>query len=227
MKYRLSFLFWFLSTMLFASESEYCFYYGLEYDSESIIQPVQLILNGGYGFMQNDNRSNYPFDIHFMQSWNNVADNLKSPIKAIAEHGWDRFFEPEILPFSFDNSEAHYWPNCTMHLVGGGVSFRMMGEWFRYNNYKYSEICAFTTLSIYHLLNKAGLFYYYGNHGELDLSFFQPDGDCISFGTGLASKSLSEFNSNVRTLKANLVLSWGVFFDRNNSLLASFLYSKS
>ncbi len=303
MKYRLSFLLLSLTTMLFANESEYYFYHGLDYGSESIIHPVRLILNGGYGIMQADNRPNYPFDIHYQKSWNNVADNLKSPIKAIEEYGWDRFFKTEILPFSIDNSEAYYWPNYTMHLVGGGMSFRMMEEWFRYNNFKFPKLHAFTTLSIYHLLNevvengdyvgynvdpvvdvyifnplgmilfssdrvasffshtlnmadwsyqiaynpndrsilnngqnfalkykfndKVGLFYYYGNHGELGFSFFQPDGDCYSFGAGLASKSLAEFDSDVRTLKANLILSWGVFWDRNNSLLASFLYSKS
>jgi len=74
-----------------------------------------------------------------------------------------------------------------------------------------------------------GLFYHFGTHGELGLSFRRPGGDCVSFGAGLTANNLVDTSEkhDLRTLTVDLVATAGMFYDRNGSLMASLLYSKS
>ncbi len=53
-------------------DAPYYFYHGRDYGSESLIHPLRLVINGGYGIMQIANRDNRPFDIDYAQGWRNV-----------------------------------------------------------------------------------------------------------------------------------------------------------
>jgi hypothetical protein len=74
-----------------------------------------------------------------------------------------------------------------------------------------------------------GLFYHFGNHGEIGLSVKRENGECFSFGAGLIADKLVNLSddTNLRSLTAEMVPSAGIFYDRDNSLLASLIYSKS
>ncbi len=312
---RLSIILLFLNMLFFACsglraqdrENKQYFYQPLNYGSESLIHPLHLILNGGFGILQMDNRGNSVVDIQYETGLKNLTWNLSHPISAIKEEGVSHFIETQIIPLSFDDSEAYYWPNYTLHVIGGGMSYRMMESWFYYHNYPYPKIFSLITLTIYHFLNEVvesndyvgydpdpiadmyifnplgillfssntvsrffshtlnmadwsyqisfnpaskslenlgqnfvmklwlkkdqslGLFYHFGTHGELGLSFRQSDGDCFSFGLGMVANKLVDQSNrrDLRELTADLVLTAGVFYDRNNSLLASLIYSKT
>lgn len=73
-----------------------------------------------------------------------------------------------------------------------------------------------------------GLFYHFGNHGEVGLSIRRENGECFSFGAGLVADKLVDLggSTTLRSLTAEMVPSAGIFYDRNNSLLASLMYSK-
>jgi hypothetical protein len=286
-------------------ERELFFYHRLKYGSDGLIHPIRLILNGGYGILQMDNRGNSIVEIEYANGFDNVWWNLTNPIQSIEEVGWNNFIQTQIIPISFDSKEAYYWPNYTLHTIGGGMSFRMMDEWFYTHRFPYPKIHALATLMAYHLLNESvesndfvgydpdpiadvlifnplgvllfwhdgvsrffshtlnmadwsyqvsydpfkqsienvgqnfvmkfwltkserlGLFYHFGTHGELGLSFKKNDGQCFSFGAGLVANKLENLSNraDLRELTAALVLTAGVFYDRNNSLLASLIYS--
>ncbi len=61
--------------------------------------------------------------------------------------------------------------------------------------------------------------YYFGNHGELGLTYTRPNGSAFSLGGGLRAKSLVELGAGSQT--ATLVPSYGFFYDRNGSLMLS------
>ncbi len=286
-------------------QREFFFYQRLNYGSDALIHPIRLILNGGYGILQMDNRGNSVVRIEYANGFDNVWWNLTHPIASIEEAGWKHFIETQIIPISFDSREAYYWPNYTLHTIGGGMSFRMMDEWFYAHRFPYPKIQALLTLTVYHFLNEAvesndfvgydpdpiadmlifnplgillfwndgisrffshtlnmadwsyqvsydpfqktienvgqnfvmkywltkkqnwGLFYHFGTHGELGVSYKKPDGQCFSFGAGLVANKLENLSNrpDLRELTAALVLTAGVFYDRNNSLLASLIYS--
>lgn len=285
---------------------EYFFFHGLGYGSDAMIHPIRLILNGGFGILQMDNRGNDLGDIDFRNGWDNVRINLQDPFRAIREEGFGDFLLSQIVPVSVNGTDSQYWPNYTLHLIGGGMSFRMMFEWFHARGAGHPWILSFLTLTTYHMLNEVvendayvgpntdpiadvyifnplgmllfgservsrffshtlhmadwsyqvsydpwrneienhgqnfimkywlngrrsvGLFYHFGNHGEIGLSFRRPGGGCVSVAAGLQANELWEIDGtdNLHTLSANLVPTAGFFYDRDNSLLLSLLYSR-
>ncbi len=287
-----------------ASAEPYYFYHGHDYGTDSLIHPLRLVVNGGFGIMQLSNRHNRPLDIDYAQGWKNVWRNLLDPTGAIQQEGWWDFFKREIIPFSLDSKRAHYWPNYTQHLIGGGMSYRMMVEWYRAHGYERPGVWGGTTIMLYHLLNeivendkrdswstdpvadiwlfdpasillfssekvcrffshtlhmsdwsyqpvvdfrhgtlhnngqnfalkldlpwwerKWALFYHYGTHGEFGLTRRFPGGHNLSVGGGFKADELleiTEFHEG-----AELAVTGGVFYDRNDSLLASVLWAKS
>ncbi len=297
----------FIAMQSAAQEQDAYFYHGYEYGSQALVQPVALILHGGYGIMAMENRANNILDFPYAAGWKNVRYNLSRPLAAVKSYGWKDFITSEIVPFSVNSKRAQYWPNYTMHLLGGGMSSRMMTEWFTHQEIPHAKLCAVATMTVYHLLNevvengdfkgynvdpiadlyifdplsvvlfsndkvarffshtlhfsdwsyqlaldpwrgaivnngqnfslkwrlpksqKWHLFYNYGNHGELGSSFKFDRERSISFGAGLVAKNLVDVAgddaSTLRMLTTNLVTTAGLFYDRNQSLLASVLYA--
>jgi hypothetical protein len=281
----------------------YYFYQGLPYGSQALIHPLRLVLNGGWGITQLDNRDNRIFRIHYRAGFSNVWHNLSNPFQSIEQRGWKDFMEREVLPFSLKPGQAQYWPNYMQHLVGGGMSYRMMVEWFRYHGYGHPKWSAAATIAVYHGLNEAvenddyvgfstdpiadlyifdplsilffsservsrffgtrlhmadwsyqplfnpfeetlenngqnfavryhppgwdrvAFFYHWGTHGEFGLSYRRANGDNVSFGVGGQAKDLVDITKGLSTVK--LAVSAGLFYDRNNSLLASLLFART
>ncbi len=279
----------------------YFFYRRLDYGSEALVHPLRMIVNSGYGIMQVGGRDNHPFDIDYERGARNLWMNLRDPLAAIQNEGWGRFLQEEIIPVSTSSRGARYWPNYTQHLIGGGMSWRLIKEWFIAHDWPAPGWLATGTMLGYHVLNEivetsdydgwttdpvadlyifdpAGillfssdrvarffsdtlhmadwsyqicydpwdqtlenmgqnfalklrlprsrrwhLFYHYGTHGEIGLSYWQDDGDCFSAGAGLMAGRLIQLADGVRTV--DLVPTAGVFWDRNNSLMASFIFA--
>ena len=284
-------------------EGDYFFYRGLDYGSQSLIHPLRLILNGGFGILQVSNRDDRPGKIMYARGARNVVDNLVDPFWSINVNGFWDFLSREVIPVSVNSGKAQYWPNYMNHLVGGGMSYRMMEEYFRYHEYPKPKVMAGLTIFAYHFLNEVvenndhigpttdpvadfwifnpagvilfsndrvarffsetlhmadwsyqpaftprggelqnqgqnfavkyhlndagsrSLFYHWGSHAELGMSFTRVDGRCFSFGFGLVAKNLLEVDQVSKTL--DLAASGGFFYDRDNSLLASLLFART
>lgn len=130
------------------------YYAGRPYGSESLVHPFRMILNGGLGILQFDNRNNQLSSLDFHTGMRNVRMNLAHPVRAIEVEGWWAFFQREIIPISFNTDNAQYWPNYTLHLIGGGMSYAMMGEWYEQHGYSRPRVWAGFTLAAYHVLNE-------------------------------------------------------------------------
>jgi len=253
--------------------------------------------------MQVQNRHNRPLDIQYGRGIRNVSKNLMDPAWSIGVNGFWDFMSREVIPVSVNSGNAQYWPNYMNHLIGGGMSYRMMEEYYRYHEIPHSKLAAGATIFAYHFLNEVvendgvdgpttdpvadfwifnpagvvlfsndrvarffseklhmadwsfqpvyipntkelhnngqnysvkyhlnregskSIFYHWGTHAELGMSFTRRDGRCISVGLGLVAKNLLEVDEISKTL--DLAVSGGIFYDRNNSLLASLLYAKT
>ncbi len=291
------------SDTLAGHEGSYYFYRGLDYGTQSLISPLRLIINGGFGIMQVSNRDNRPGKIMYARGAANVFKNITQPGWSIGVNGFWDFLSREVIPISINSGNAQYWPNYMNHLIGGGMSYRLMTEYFRYHESDHPKAMAGLTLFAYHFLNEVvendgyqgpstdpvadmlifnpagiflfsndrvarffsqtlhmadwsyqpvfvpgtgelqnngqnyavkyhlnkegstSLFYHWGSHAELGLSFTKPDGQCFSFGLGLVAKNLIEVDQISKTL--DLAASGGLFYDRNNSLMASLLFART
>lgn len=284
-------------------QGRYFFYKGYDYGSQSLIHPLRLIINGGFGIMQVGSRHNKPGKIMYGRGARNVSRNLLNPLWSISVNGFPDFFLREVFPVSVKKGNAQYWPNYMNHLLGGGMSFRMMTEYYRFHEVSHPTAWAGVTIFAYHFLNEVvendgyegpttdpvadmwlfnpagiilfshdgiarffsrtlhmsdwsfqpiwlpdthelvnngqnymikynlnqrgstALFYHWGAHAELGLSFTRPDGQSISAGLGFVAKNLFKIDQISKTV--DLAVSGGVFYDRNNSLLASLLFART
>ena len=107
------------------------FYKDPPYGSQSLYNPLYLIINRGYDAYQL--RSDKTFGQLKLQDVRNVWENFSNPFPAIngdPPNGWGTFLTTEIFPLSFGQHTARWVPNYTLHLLGGGQSFAAMREWF-------------------------------------------------------------------------------------------------
>lgn len=288
-----------------AQEEAYYFYHGREYGSEAVVNPLSLLLNSGFGILQYSNRSRDPFAVRYETGWKNVTYNLSHPFRAINDYGWSEFLGNEFYPKDLTKKNGQYWPNYQNHLIGGGMNYVEIAEWYRFHGVANAQLLAVATMTVDHLLNevvennayvgsnvdpiadlyffdplgivlfsidgvpkffaetlnlsdwptqpafnptshtienhgvnysikyrppfseRVSLFYYWGLTGLIGASYRTDGGDNISLGAGLRAKELVETGdqANGRKLTAELTWNVGVFVDRNNSLLASALFS--
>lgn len=137
-----------------AQDRRMYFYHGYTFGSEATYNPIATIINGGYGIMQVGNRTKDPFAVDYRRGWRNVWENISHPVREIKTFGWKTFITTEIIPTSLQPRNAQYMPNYQNHLIGGGMTYRMLREWYEYHDYPYSAVWATGTFTIYHVLNE-------------------------------------------------------------------------
>lgn len=290
-------LFFLVGEGLYAQEKNY-FYTNKPYGSEALFNPITLFINGSYDVTQLQLVSNRIGDQQYDKTFHVVMRNLGHPFESIDHYGWKLFLRTEFLPLSFKKTELQWIPNYQQHLIGGGMLYTAMKEWYRQHNFPVPWLLSSVTLMTHHILNEmlesgpnelwsvdeisdiyifdlggivlfsfdsineffskelnlsdwslqatitfpygrvnAGqyfsmkwklpfsedysLFYRYGMGGVAGISKKLESGDNLSFGVGFRSKHLVDVSKSAR--QRTIETSWqaGVYYDRNNSLLAA------
>ncbi len=75
--------------------------------------------------------------------------------------------------------------------------------------------------------SRTSLFYHFGDNGMLGLSFLQSNNESITFSAGFAARELRtvDITNGARTVTVSLGWIAGIFYDRENSVLASLMAS--
>lgn len=290
-----------------AQEKTGYFYQGLPYGSEATFNPLSVMLNGGFDELQIYGVSNNFRDIPWEQGNEFLLKNLRDPLKQIRGYGWELFLRNEVFPASLNRLHMQYFPNYTLHLLGGGMTYRKLEEWYRFHEYPVPPLLSILTTMSYHYLNElietrnyaginvdpiadlfifdplgillfsfdgvsefcsttlslndwsnqpafsfapfgvrntgqnfvmkyplsssgnTSLFYHFGAFGLVGLSLKTSDEESVSFGLGIASKSVYTYDVN-HDFVAQAIHTGpigGVYFDRKNSLLASLVVTDS
>lgn len=276
------------------------FYKPLPYGSMSMFTPWGVVLNGSYDVLQLDGKNRKITELPYGTGFANVLKNtFVHPGATISQIGWGKWLTTEVFPLNFTKEGGQWVPNYQLHLIGGGMTYRMLAEWYDYQGVASPEIWSATTIMFYHFLNEAveneayegyntdpiadiAIFDWLGillftnddvarffandlnmtdwsqlpmitfPHGQLgnnglyySLKWNIPGSDewsawyymgmanmagasykfnaehSITVGAGLRGKYLYEVDPRVRLLTLELVPTGGIFWDRNNSLLAS------
>jgi hypothetical protein len=130
------------------------FYTHPEYGSQSTFNPLSVLFNGGYDIVQTGMYDSYLFRIPYSKSARNVLDNIAHPARQISRHGWGAFIGTEVFPSSFRIDRSQYLPNYTLHVLGGGATYRMLCEWNAAHNMPYPAISAIAFATAYNFLNE-------------------------------------------------------------------------
>ncbi|MCK9408351.1 MAG: hypothetical protein M0R68_04375 [Bacteroidetes bacterium] len=308
MKFRNFWLILILSVSLWdtiQSQHRYYFYTGKLYGSESLINPGSLLVNAGFDILQSVPHSRKLSTIKFGIGVRNVYNNLSDPFTQIDKFGWKKFIGQEVFPLSLKIEEAQWFPNYTLHFIGGGMDARMMYEWYTVHNLPSPTLLAGLTIAAYHVVNEAvendmfvgpnvdpiadiyifnlggallftsdavaeffsttlhmtawpgqpawnpefntlenhghyyvmkyqlpfapttSLFYHFGDNGLIGLSFLQPNNESVTLAVGATQRQLRtvDITNGARTVTVDLGWMAGIFYDRENSLLASIMAS--
>jgi hypothetical protein len=131
-------------------------YQGLGYGSDAYNTPLTVLLNKGYDVFQlrRNKRDFWTFD--YGRAWQfAVADVVREPDRLIRKFGgWNRFSRIELYPSSRNVDEWNWLVNYTEHLVGGGVTMRMLDEWYRAHRVPLPRTMAVLTTYAASILNE-------------------------------------------------------------------------
>ena len=136
------------------SEKPYYFYKGYKYGSQSEFNPLTYIINSSYDIYQLTESDRRVFKFPYASSTANVFWNLGHPGKAIGEVGWWKFTRTELFPLTFNSEGAQWVPNYLLHVIGGGMSYTTLSEWYRFNNVKQPKALSVITLMAGEFLNE-------------------------------------------------------------------------
>jgi len=128
-------------------DSSRLLYKGYGYGSDAYYSPVSVILNKGYDIFQlrhsPRNFSTFPY----RATWGpGIRDVWKYPDAAVQRFGgWNRFTRVELLPLSWSIDDLNWFVNYTEHFTGGGLTMRMLDEWYRAHDVPWPRVMAMIT----------------------------------------------------------------------------------
>lgn len=302
-KIKLFLFFLFLTSLNFVKAQEPYFYKGRNFGSEALYNPIYVILNGSFDILQLDEKHRKLSEIRFGSGFKNVFNNIGDPFPVLRRYKAKNFIQDEVFPMVPDKEHSQWWPNYELHLIGGGMTYTALKEWYQKNNFPSPAVMSISTLAFFHLLNEAveneayvgdnadpisdiylfdiggvvlfsfdnvnrffketlnmadwslqpslrlkdmslqnngqyfsmkwklpfsdkwSLFHYFGMNGLVGLSYKYDDGSAISVGAGMRGKNLYEVDKLRHLLSLNLTWNVGAFYDVDNSLMASIMFS--
>ncbi len=137
-----------------ATDSSYFIDGRTDWGSKAAYHPVRMLVNGAFDIMQTDVERRSPMDVPFGAAWRNLSWNITHPLEAVSRHGRREFMASEILPLGMNLENAQYVPNYNLHLIGGGLVYRHLFEWYRLQGAPAPAALAVLNCLGYHLVNE-------------------------------------------------------------------------
>jgi hypothetical protein len=124
------------------------FYHQYDYGTESLYGPLWVFINRGFDVLQDHVDTRSVLELDYRRNGRNVLENLGHPFSSVAAGGWGRFVSQELLPLNWSQDNARWMPNYALHLIGGGVTYTGLREWFEDHGAPYPRLLsAFTVLA--------------------------------------------------------------------------------
>lgn len=130
------------------------FYTNKKYGSEALFNPISLLLNGAYDVSQLQSVTNRISDPDFSRKAKTVFRNLGNPFESIRNYGVSKFFRGEILPLGWEKGDMQWIPNYQQHLIGGGMLYTAMREWYQEHGFPVPWLLSSVTVMSQHILNE-------------------------------------------------------------------------
>lgn len=107
------------------------FYRGWDFGSQRTFNPITMLLNTGFDSFQFPNEDIHVFSYDYGTSAKEVGEALAHPIRTGGKRGWPSFLRDEIFPLRFTTRDAAWVPNYALHLVGLGMDYAQLDEYYR------------------------------------------------------------------------------------------------
>lgn len=131
------------------------FYKGRDLGSEALFNPVNFLLNSSFDIIQLDGHTRNIFDFPYAGGFANVWKNISSPFGPISRYGWGKFLADQVFPVHISKKGAAWWPNYQLHLIGGGMSYTALREWYQAHEFPSPAGFSIATKIVETFLNEA------------------------------------------------------------------------
>lgn len=128
---------------------------GYTYGSHALLGPATMFLTKGYEIMQLHNHRRDIWSFPYGHASSAVWDAVIHPAAAVRRGGgWKRWLKEEVFPIAQEPSEAKWFPNYTEHLIGGGMSTRLLSEWYEDRGFRHPYVWAGVTVMASAFMNE-------------------------------------------------------------------------
>lgn len=157
-----SVLFGFLSLLIFAQYSlvaqqkKYYFYKPAQTrGSDAQFSPSTLFVNGSFDALRlSPDAGRDVISSKWSVDFHNVWDNLSHPVGSIRAYGWENFRRQELFNPSLDVEELQFLPNFADHVIGYGMQYVKVTEWYDAHGYSSPVLWGIGTSLLYQYMNE-------------------------------------------------------------------------
>lgn len=162
MRFHRSVLFGFLSLLFFAQysllaqQNRHYFYKPAQTrGSDAQFSPLTLLLNGSFDALRlSPDAGRDLTSLHWKTDFNNVWKSLRDPIGSVSAYGWENFRRQELLNLSFNVDDLQFIPNIADHVIGYGMQYAKITEWYEAHGYHSPVLLGVGTSLVYQLVNE-------------------------------------------------------------------------
>ena len=130
------------------------FYAGRDYGSESQLNPLSLVINGGYDQLRTS-PTRPIFKLAYGPGFHSLWYSVLHYDAVVRHFGVKNWLVDEVFPLSLKNSGGGQWyPNYHLHLFGGGATYAEMVEWYEQHGVSHPELASGFTMYAWHLLTE-------------------------------------------------------------------------
>jgi hypothetical protein len=122
------------------------YWHGYRYGSEALFSPLTVLADKGFDIFQVfEEPDRDPRAVPWRARAAVLSGVFLHPAAAIERYpGWGPWLKTEVLPLSFGD-DARWVPNYTEHLLGGGLTYRALTDWYRAHGAPVPALLAGTT----------------------------------------------------------------------------------
>ena len=138
-------------------ETRHYFRTDIEVGSEALFNPASVVLNLGFDITRSNTYDNRLLNIDLQTGFSNTMYNIAHPFDAIERNGGFReFIAHEVFPLEGMTAKYSQWvPNYFLHLLGEGMLYRKLSEWYAHEGYAAPKLWAMTTMMAGALMNES------------------------------------------------------------------------
>jgi hypothetical protein len=156
-------------------------FHELPYGSDRQFNPATVIVNEGYDMLRIITQDRLVGEIPYGESSTTLWHSVTHADEVVRHYGWNRWVRDELLPLSLHGKGAAAWaPNYQLHLLGAGMTYARMADWYQVRDVPHPRIASAMTLYAGHFMNEivenAGNPTGEDEEGLTDLLIFDPAG---------------------------------------------------
>ncbi len=140
---------------LLASGKPYYFYKPENtFGSDLMFNPITLVIDGSFDILRNGSHTKDVFAQPYADGFRNVCRNITSPGYNIEQYGKSEFLQRELFNLSLNADRSQFMPNISLHVMGNGMQYVKLAEWYDYREYSNPYLLSALTTIFYQFVNE-------------------------------------------------------------------------